>query len=154
MDKNNSTVFSQFNKSSNLWKYAEAVEAYEAFLDSMDITDSQRLLLKSTYHYLENLQGMMLMEEDALDQPNRMADSNGFISQKDHHEGHRSVKGKDIIDWIDDNALVEADISCIEDSLRVTMIDADDSSHIRQLRLSWAVERDMYEIVDNRLQSN
>ena len=83
-----------------------------------------------------------------------MADSNGFICQKDHHEGHRSVKGRDIIDWIDDNDLVDADISCDGDNLRVTMIDNDDSTYIRQLRLSWAAERDVYEIVDNRLQSN
>ena len=49
------------NKNSALWRYAEAVEAYEDMLDKMDITDSQRLTLKGTFHYLENLQGMMLL---------------------------------------------------------------------------------------------
>lgn len=142
------------NRKSALWKYAEAVEAYEEMLDKMNITDPERLTLKSTFHYLENLQAMMLVEEESLEHPYLICNNSGFVCQTVQQSGHRSIKGRDIIDWIDDNDLIEADISCTEDSLLVTMIDAEDSMHIRQLRLSWNATQEMYETVDNQMQSN
>lgn len=132
-------------------EYSNAKESYILLIDTMNLTDSQRTILKSSFSYLEDL--LLNSPTAELESPKKQVkiDSCTFTYESNTDYSHRIISGQEVIDWIKKNNYEDVSILCSEDNLYVSLIDIDDPNHYRESRLNWSDNKSKYQIIDEYL---
>lgn len=131
--------------------YANAKESHMLLIDTMNLTDSQKTILKSSFSYLEDL--LINSSSAQLKLPQKLVEigSYTFIYETATDYSHRIISGQEVIDWIIKNNFEDVSILCSEADLYVSMKDVDDPNHYRESRLNWNNNNSKYQIIDEHL---
>lgn len=131
--------------------YANAKESHMLLIDTMNLTDSQKTILKSSFSYLEDL--LINSPSAQLKLPQKLVEigSYTFIYETATDYSHRIISGQEVIDWIIKNNFEDVSILCSGADLYVSMKDVNNPNHYRESRLNWRKNNSKFQIIDEHL---
>ena len=131
--------------------YANAKESYILLIDTMNLTDSQSIILNSSFSYLEDL--LVNSPSAKLELPKKQIKigSCTFTYETNTDYSHRIISGQEIINWIKRNSYEDVSIFCSEEDLYVSLVDVDDPNHYRESRLNWSNNKSKFQMIDGHL---
>lgn len=132
-------------------EYSNAKESYILLIDTMNLTDSQRTILKSSYSYLEDLLLNSPTAELESSKKQIKIGSCTFTYESNTDYSHRIISGQEVIDWIKKNNYEDVSILCSGADLYVSMKDVNNPNHYRESRLNWRKNNSKFQIIDEHL---
>ena len=135
--------------------YESAKEGYDLMLKAMSLTDIQRTMLKGSLAYLEEMLRKEIMAEvETKKEKARFTRIGSYTFQYDDqvYGDTRSIKGHEIIEWIQRNRFEDISLYCDVECLYARMIDVDNDRHCRESYVRWNTKHAKYEVIDNVLE--
>ena len=135
--------------------YESAKEAQDLLMDALKLTEIQKTMLKGSYAFLEDMLRKEIMDEVAnKDKKAKFARIGSFTFQYDEktYGDTRSIKGREIIEWIRRNHLEDISLYSDVECLFARMIDVENDRHYRESYIRWNANHAKYEVIDNILE--
>ena len=133
--------------------YESAKEAHNLLLDALNLTDNQKILLKGSYAYLEELLEKKT-SADEKKEPKTVRIGSSVFRYDDtlYSYKERKITGEEIIDWIIFNDLEDVALYVSEEGIYTRLLDVDDDDHYKEIRINWDTNHGKYETLEDHLE--
>ena len=133
-------------------EYDAAKKANDLLIETMDIAEPQKILLKrSTARLLESYRESLKKQNEETDKTITI-DGCTYRYEVNVDDGFkRIIKGREIIDWIQQYHVEDISIFVTDEGLYFTLVDTENDNHTREYRLNWPSHYGKFEISDNVL---